>query len=191
VLGQSVSLLENDQSACSTLGHLEDGSFNLGEVNCPRFIWSAQKQPDRIGLNQDLADFVSENHYDDQHSNSTDTLEKPAGKHEPAGLSDGVTQPKKKNAQQDLQGCGSTKEKKQPVNKKADYQDIYHILPLEGKKEVHKSYSSTPSPTQGLDAGEYVASIAPQIVLAKFILGRRLWFLELRLVSCRWIIRIS
>jgi hypothetical protein len=69
------------------------------------------------------------------------------------------------------------------VNKKADYQDIYHILPLEGKKEVHKSYSSTPSPTQGLGAREYVASIAPQIVLAKFILDRRLWFLELRLVS--------
>jgi hypothetical protein len=132
VYGQSVSLLENNESACSTLGQLENRSFNLGEVNCPMFIRSAQKQLDRIGLNQHLADFVSENHYDDQHSNSTDTLEKPAGKHESAGLSDGVAKPKKKDAQQNLQGCGSAKEKKQPVNEKADYQDIYHVLPLEG-----------------------------------------------------------
>jgi hypothetical protein len=99
MLGQSVSLLENDQGACATFGHLEDGSFNLGEVNCPRFIWSPQKQPDRIGLNENLADFVSENHNDDQYGNSTDTLEEPTGKHEPAGLGDSMTQPKKKNAQ--------------------------------------------------------------------------------------------
>jgi hypothetical protein len=132
VFGQSVPLLENNQCACSTFGHLEDGSFDLGQVNRPRFIWPAKKQPGRIGLNQDLADFVSEDHYYDQYSNSTDTLEKPASKHEAAGLSDGVAEPKKKNAQQNLQGCGSTKEKKQPVNKKANYQDIYYILPLEG-----------------------------------------------------------
>jgi hypothetical protein len=51
-----------------------------------------------------------------------------------------VTQPKEEKAQEYLQGRGTAEKEKQPVNKKADYQDVYDILPFKGEKEIHESY---------------------------------------------------
>jgi hypothetical protein len=137
VIHQSVLLLENQQGTCLLTGQLEDRPLHLGEVNSPRFIGSTQKKSDWISLNQYLTNFVPEDHHDDKHSNSTNTLEKPAGENQPTGLGNGVTKPKGKQTHQDLQGRGATKQEKESVDEKTDYQNVCHILPFEGGKEIH------------------------------------------------------
>jgi hypothetical protein len=57
-------------------------------------VRSTQKETSGAGLNYNVADFIPENYHDDEHSNSTRALEKPAGEYKPACLGKGVTQPK-------------------------------------------------------------------------------------------------
>jgi len=71
VFGQLVSLLENDHSTRSVPGHLEHSPLYLGQVDRPTLVRSTEKETSRTGLDYNVADFISENHHYDEHSNST------------------------------------------------------------------------------------------------------------------------
>jgi hypothetical protein len=136
VTSQSIAVLQYNQGAGSCLGESKTGLHDQGDINCPGLIRTTQKEANGICLDENFTDLVTENHYTDQNCYSPDSLEKPACEYQASGLGNTLKNPEEQKSEHDLKSGGSTKEKKESVYDEADDQNVDHILPLEGKKDV-------------------------------------------------------
>jgi hypothetical protein len=124
-------LFKNQQGTGTGFGKFKGSPFYGLKVNRMEFMGPPQENADGIGLDKYFSDFVSKHHHYYKQGNRTKTLEKPTGKDQTCGLGHGVTEPQEKKAEHDLKGSGAAEEQKEPMDEKAYYQNVCHILPLE------------------------------------------------------------
>jgi hypothetical protein len=131
-----IAVLEDNESARPGSDQLERGIHNDPYLHGLGLSRASEEKPNGVGLNQDLADLVPKDDDNYEDGNRTCTLEEPARQDQAGSLGDALKEPEKKQAHHNLEGGCAPKKEEEAVDDKTDDENIRHILPLEGEKEL-------------------------------------------------------
>ena len=131
IASQLVLVLNHHQRPDATLGESERGLGNEVVTNLARLSGSSQKEPGRVGVNQDLPKLVPEDHDDDQNGDRSDPPEEPAGQHQARGVRRLLKEPEEDQTDRNLKGDGAAQEEEEPMQDEADDENIEEVLPFQ------------------------------------------------------------